>query len=67
MLSEFEIAKPNRNFSQLHLEYYEMLLMSVQASLILDPYKYDLLFWHLFLPFQPPVQRPNLESRAGST
>lgn len=36
MLSEFEVAKPSRNFSQLYLEYYEITFMAIKGSLIVD-------------------------------
>ena len=39
MLSEFEVAKPNRKFSQLHLEYYELTFMSMRGSLLVDAYR----------------------------
>lgn len=39
MLSEFEVAKPSRKFSQLHLEYYEMTFMHIKSSLIVEAYR----------------------------
>lgn len=36
MLSEFEVAKPCRNFSQLYLEYYEITFMAMRGSMLLD-------------------------------
>jgi hypothetical protein len=39
MLSEFEVAKPCRNFSQLYLEYYEITLMAIKGSLLVESAK----------------------------
>lgn len=36
MLSEFEVAKPCRNFSQLYLEYYEITFMGLKGNLLIE-------------------------------
>lgn len=38
MFSDFEIAKPKRNFSQLHLEFNEVHLCQVETRLLLETY-----------------------------
>lgn len=36
MFSEFEIAKPHRNFSQLHLEFNEVVFASIPVRMLLE-------------------------------
>ena len=36
MLSDFEVAKPNQEFSQVHLDSFEVLLESIKAKLFLS-------------------------------